>query len=369
MKGYTGSISFDDIHVRPLAERKNLIYLEQQIKNPESPAPGCSDELMLLIDECASLIVSARKQGFPVLLMFGAHLIRNGAGLIINNLIEGGFISHIAGNGACAIHDWEFAYQGMTTESVKDNVRLGDFGTWDDTGRTFALALLSGGIKGTGFGDAIGQCIATDGIDVPSASKLEEDIRNAPGSQISGAEADLLYAIKKFGIREGRVQINHPWKNYSVFGCAWSKGIPVTVHPGLGYDIFTLHPMYSGAAVGRAAAIDFLKIVETIIRLDGGVVISIGSAIMAPQVFEKAVSFANNIRRSQNKGPLKDFSIFVVDIQPASWDWTRGEPPKSNPAYFLRFCKSFSRMGGLMKYVCLDNVVFMHNLYHAIKKK
>jgi hypothetical protein len=98
-------------------------------------------------------------------------------------------------------------------------------------------------------------------------------------------------------------------------------------------------------------------------RLDGGVVLSVGSAIMAPQVFEKSVSCVNNLRLQDGKKILHDHMIYVVDIQDGgNWDWSRGEPPKDNPAYYLRFCKSFSRMGGEMKYAQCDNVSFLHRL-------
>jgi hypothetical protein len=145
--------------------------------------------------------------------------------------------------------------------------------------------------------------------------------------------------------------------------------VPFTVHPGIGYDIVTNHPMYGGAAVGRAAEMDFRVLGGSIERLDGGVVLSVGSAIMAPQVFEKSVSCVNNLRRQGGRKILRDHTIYVVDIQDGGdWDWSRGEPPKDNPAYYLRFCKSFSRMGGEMKYAQCDNVAFLHQLLAALPK-
>ncbi len=88
---------------------------------------------------------------------------------------------------------------------------------------------------------------------------------------------------------------------------------------------------------------------------------------MGPQVFEKSLSCVNNLRLQDGRPIVRDHSIFVVDIQEAgNWDWTQGEPPKTNPAYYLRFCKSFSRMGGTMQYVCCDNAAFIHHLYHQL---
>jgi len=102
--------------------------------------------------------------------------------------------------------------------------------------------------------------------------------------------------------------------------------------------------------------------------LDAGVVLSVGSAIMAPQVFEKSLSCVNNLRLQAGRPIVRGHAIYVLDIQPGSaWDWSKGEPPKNNPAYYLRFCKSFSRMGGSMRYLQCDNVTFIHNLLWALQ--
>ena len=125
--------------------------------------------------------------------------------------------------------------------------------------------------------------------------------------------------------------------------------------------------MFNGAAIGRAAALDFGLFGAAVEGLDGGVVLSVGSAIMAPQVFEKSISCVNNLRLQAGRSIVQDHTIYVVDIQDGGkWDWSQGEPPKDNPAYYLRFCKSFSRMGGRMHYVQCDNVAFLHNLLHAL---
>jgi hypothetical protein len=95
---------------------------------------------------------------------------------------------------------------------------------------------------------------------------------------------------------------------------------------------------------------------------------SVGSAIMWPQDFEKSLSCVNNLRMQQSRAMVRDHSFYVVDIQEGgNWDWSKGEPPKDNPAYYLRFCKSFSRMGGAMHYLNCDNVGFLHNLLHKLE--
>jgi hypothetical protein len=104
-------------------------------------------------------------------------------------------------------------------------------------------------------------------------------------------------------------------------------------------------------------------------NLDSGVVLSVGSAIMGPQVFEKSLSCVNNLRLQKNRPIVHDHTIGVVDLQDGgNWDWTQGEPSKDNPAYYLRFCKSFSRMGGTMHYAQCDNVLFLHHLFHELNR-
>ena len=166
---------------------------------------------------------------------------------------------------------------------------------------------------------------------------------------------------------EGPIRIEHRWKQASILAQAYRHGVPVTVHPGIGYDIISNHPVFNGATIGRAAEWDFKLFGGSVEKLDGGVVLSVGSAIMGPQVFEKSVSCVNNLRLQSNRPVVNGHHVYVVDLQDGGgWDWTKGEPPKSNPAYYLRFCKSYSRMGGAMQYLQCDNAMFIHNLYHEL---
>jgi hypothetical protein len=203
-----------------------------------------------------------------------------------------------------------------------------------------------------------------DGATFPQRELLEKLLSEESGSEFSGARADLVSAMARGEIKAGREILNHHFRNTSVIGNAFRHGVPLTVHPGIGYDIISNHPMFNGAVIGRAAGIDFRQFAAAVENLDGGVVMSIGSAIMGPQVFEKALSCVNNLRIQAGKPVVEGHSIFVVDLQDGgNWDWTKGEPPKTNPAYYLRFCKSFSRMGGTMRYVQADNAAFLHNVF------
>jgi hypothetical protein len=141
----------------------------------------------------------------------------------------------------------------------------------------------------------------------------------------------------------------------------------LTVHPGIGYDIISNHPIFSGSVIGRAGELDFKLFGGSVEGLSGGVVLSIGSAIMGPQVFEKSLSCVNNLRLQSGRKTISRLNLYVVDLQDSGgWDWSDGEPPKTNPAYYLRFCKSYARMGGTMQYLQCDNVAFIHNLLHQL---
>ena len=361
------AIDLARVKVLPLAQRRSLTRVED-ILIPPDPAPAaCPEPTAASIAQCARKISAARERGASVMLIYGAHLLRNGAALILERLMARGWITHLATNGASSIHDWEYAFLGCSTESVEENVATGSFGTWDETGRNIHLALLAGGVREEGYGQSLGRFIVEDGVTLPSGESLLQAIRSEPLHPLTPARADLLQAMRVHRLPEGRIEVQHRREYASIFAQAFLHGVPLTVHPGIGYDIISNHPMFNGAVIGRAAELDFRRFGGAVDRLDGGVVLSIGSAIMGPQVFEKSLSCVNNLRLQDGRPIVRDHSIFVVDIQEAgNWDWTQGEPPKTNPAYYLRFCKSFSRMGGTMQYVCCDNATFVHHLYHQL---
>lgn len=355
------------VKVLPLATRQSLSRADALIRNPESAPPALPSVMRKTVEGCAKRIRAARAQGRSVILMYGAHLVKNGAQAIVQQLISKGCLTHLATNGAGTIHDWELAFLGRTEESVRKNVPTGTFGTWDETGRSIHLAILAGALRSEGYGRSLGRFIAEDGVDLPTREELEQQIRSHPTDPITPARADLLQAMVRHQLPAGRLTVKHPWAQTSILACAFRTEVPFTVHPGIGYDIIATHPMFNGAAIGRAAELDFRTFAQSVDGLDGGVVLSIGSAIMAPQVFEKTLSCVNNLRLQANRPIVKDHSIYVVDIQDGGhWDWSQGEPPKDNPAYYLRFCKSFARMGGTMTYAQCDNAAFLHNLLHLL---
>ncbi|WP_031498691.1 hypothetical protein [Bryobacter aggregatus] len=351
------------LRVYPLAERRSLTKADDILISPETAPQPYPEDLLASVRACAQQIRTARERGAGVVLMYGAHLLRNGAALILGDMMKRGWVTHLATNGAATIHDWEYAWLGRSTESVEQNVATGSFGAWDETGRNLHLAMMAGALRGEGYGVALGRFIAEDGTNFPSRAELIAAITGDPTHPLTAARADLLAAA----VPEGRVTVEHPWKQASILAQAYIHGVPVTVHPGIGYDIIANHPIFNGAVIGRAAGHDFRLFGDSVETLDGGVVLSVGSAIMAPQVFEKSLSSVNNLRLSAGRKTVSDHTIYVVDLQDGgNWDWTTGEPPKTNAAYYLRFCKSFSRMGGAMHYLQSDNMAFIHNLYFEL---
>ncbi len=361
------ALDLSRLKVLPLAERRSLTRVEDILVRPDAPLRPIAPELAPVIRTAADKIRSARASGSQVILMYGAHLLRNGAALLLTELMERGFITHLATNGAGTIHDWEYAWLGRSTESVEENVATGTFGTWDETGRNLQLAMLAGALTGLGYGRSLGRFIHEDGCTLPSPEELAAAVAQFPGDPLAGACCDVLGAMQRFGIPSGRIDVEHVWKQGSILAQAWRLNVPVTVHPGIGYDIIACHPLFNGAVVGRGAGEDFRWFAGAVEGLDGGVVMSVGSAIMAPQVFEKSLSCVHNLRFQQGRPAVKDFDIYVVDLQDGgNWDWTQGEPPKTNPAYYLRFCKSFSRMGGAMRYLQCDNLSFIQHLHREL---
>lgn len=358
------------LKVLPLSQRHSLTRCEDILLAPDAPAPSLPESLLEQIAAAAEAVEAARKRGASVILIYGAHLLRNGAAPILDALMARGWLTHVATNGAGTIHDWEYAWLGRSTEGVQSNVATGTFGCWEETGSALHLSLMAGALEGLGWGRALGRFIAEDGVALPSPEWLERSIVEQPAAAETGARADLLGAMRRRGMQEGRYELLHRWKQASILASAWRHGVAATVHPGIGYDIISNHPAFNGAVLGRGADLDFRLFGGSVAQLEGGVVLSIGSAIMGPQVFEKSLSCVNNLRLQEGGAAVAGHSIFVVDLQDGGgWDWTLGEPPKENPAYYLRFCKSFSRMGAPMRYLQCDNAAFIQHLWQALERK
>jgi len=357
------------IAMQPLTARDNKFEFQEKIVLPDREPAPLSSKSQEAIAALAERIVQARDANKPVMCTFGAHSIKNGLGPVFVKLIEDDWLTHLATNGAGIIHDWEFSYQGKSCEDVQRMVDQGQFGNWEETGFFINLALNVGAYEGKGYGEAVGAMIHGQGLQIPSVEELEEVVakRIKDEAELAAAAADLLAIVRQFRLESGRLDIAHSWRKHSAQANAFRLKIPFTGHPMIGHDIIYNHPMNKGAALGRCAERDFLTFAESVSRIDGGVYISIGSAVMSPMIFEKSLSMSQNLAIQQGKH-IDNHYIQVVDLAKSDWDWSQGEPPEDNPAYYLRYNKTFSRMGGTLNYLQADNRDFLLALTHQLEK-
>ena len=226
------------------------------------------------LHKVASAIRRARDLGKPIIWGMGGHVIKTGLAPLIIDLMTRGFVSAIAGNGSVIVHDSEIAQVGSTSEDVDATLGEGAFGAAEETGLLVNRAAIKGAANGVGFGEAIGR----------ELWELKPKF----------GEASLLYA-------------------------AYEKRIPFTVHLTIGADIPHFHPGADGAALGETTHTDFRLLAEMVRRLNGGgVYLNIGSAVVMPEVFLKAVTLVRNLNH-----PLADFTT-------ANFDFIQGYRPLTN---------------------------------------
>jgi hypothetical protein len=357
--------------IKSLSERKNKVTIEKD-HIPVTQKPNDNSEHFLsIVQEVSDRIKKAKDKNAPVMLTFGAHTIKNGMGPTLIKLMEDGWVTHLATNGAAIIHDWEFSYFGQSSEDVRANVAKGEFGIWEETGKFINLAIIIGAFEGKGYGESVGSMIANGGLFIPTKEEIDRIIKNyeKEDHEKVAAAIDLLDVLKKFNLEPGHLEISFPYKKYCVQAAAYRLGIPFTGHPMIGHDIIYTHPMNHGAALGRTALRDFLTFAESVNRLEGGVYMSVGSAVMSPMIFEKSLSMSQNLQ-IQNGRHIDDHYMLIVDLAKSTWDWQKnGEPPATDPGYYLRYLKTFNRMGGIMKYLSTDNRDFLLALYQTLQQK
>ncbi len=357
------------LRTKPLGEREDRVFIEKDRVTPDTEPAPFDEAGQRVVDETVERIVKAREAGKSRMITFGAHAIKNGLAPVFIKLIEDGWITHLATNGAGIIHDWEFAYQGHSSEHVAENVTQGQFGLWQETGYYLNLALVVGAYRGMGYGESVGAFVEAEGLEIPHEDELKQEIYRSVGTEPgqAAAAADLLECVKTFCLGADWMDVKHPYKQYGLQAAAHRLGVPFTSHPMIGHDIIYTHPMNHCAAIGRAAQRDFLTFADGVSNLDGGVYLSIGSAVMSPMIFEKSLSMSQNLAIQAGKH-IDDHFITVVDLQESHWDWTQGEPPHDNPDYYLRYNKSFSRMGGALRYLSADNRDFLLALVRGLER-
>ena len=223
--------------------------------------------------ELARAIARAHRGGRTVLLMTGAHALKTGLAPIICDLLRDGVLSAIATNGAAIIHDFELAFAGRTSEDVGEGLADGSFGMAEETGAFLNEAAKLAAEEAKGLGEIVGREI-------------------------------WRHKLK--------------FRDTSVFATAWRASAPATVHVALGADIIHMHPAADGGAIGRATMADFHRLTAVVSQLSRGVVLNLGSAVIMPEVFLKALNLARNLGRK------------VTDFTAADMDFIRQYRPRVN---------------------------------------
>ena len=361
----------EQLVIRSIKQRKNKVIFERDMVSPLQQPQKYSESDNRLIEQTVERIRWAKEKKSSVMLTFGAHTIKNCMAPTLIELMRGGWVTHLATNGAGIIHDWEIAFQGETSEDVRENVHHGQFGIWEEPGFYINLAIIVGAYENLGYGESVGRMIACEGLQIPGTGTLYDTARQymATDPNKAAAAIDLAGAIKRFGLNAGFMSIPHPFRKYSVQAQAYELGVPFTGHPMFGHDIIYTHPMNHGAAIGRTALTDFLRYAASVANLDYGVYMSIGSAVMSPMIFEKSLSMSQNLKIMEGKH-IDNHYMLVVDLAESDWDWHKdGEPPMNHSAYYLRYCKTFHRMGGEMHDLTSDNRDFLLTLYQQLTNK
>ncbi|MEK6776625.1 MAG: hypothetical protein AABY87_07085 [bacterium] len=265
-------IDLKKVKTYPIKKRKNKVGI-RDFARVSRKGEGFSKFISSLPDILAArdlldvvdAVVHAREQGRPVVMAMGAHVIKCGLSPVIINLIRKGAVTAVAMNGAGSIHDYEIALIGGSSEDVQEEIRTGRFGMADETGRDIMEALSLGVPKGWGYGESLGR-----------------------------------YLLSK----------KPPHYQHSILAAAARKKIPATVHAALGSDIIHMHPVMDGALMGEASFVDFRILCSVAADLGpGGVWMNIGSAVILPEVFLKALTVARNLGH-----PVSDFVTVNLDM-------------------------------------------------------
>lgn len=257
-KTYT-PISLDGVSTYSIKTRDNKVNISEHFAVPPVAACSFNDFFTSLPDllgaqslrGVVAAVVAARRKNRPVVLAMGGHVIKCGLQPVLKKLIDSGIITAVAMNGSATIHDYEVSLVGATSEDVGAVLQSGDFGFSEETGAGMNAALKAGLERGIGFGEAIGRAI---------------------------------------------LENNHPHKDFSLLATCVENEIPVTVHVALGTDIIHQHPQADGAVIGELSMHDFRLLTSVVADLgDGGVWLNVGSAVLLPEVFLKALSIAQNL--------------------------------------------------------------------------
>ena len=314
------TLDFSKIHTYSAENRHNLVRIDN-LKRPGQYQPGewgGAD-----FDALIGQLRRARAEGRQIILSMGAHVVKCGLSPYLIALMREGYITHIAGNGACSIHDFELACLGGTSEDVPTAIEDGSFGMWEQTGAWMNEAIQRGAAANIGYGEAL-------------ARYIDE-------------HPDRF-----------------PYKDDCVLYQAYRMDIPATYHIALGTDIIHQHPSVDFAAIGKASGIDFHKMCYSVAHLDKGVYMNFGSGVIGPEVFLKALSISRNLG-------YPTFDITTANFDLIDLGDYRRMIGYENPQYYYRPRKNIVNRpvscGGRGWHFCGDHQQTIPNLYEKLTGK
>ena len=272
MKKDLKPIDMSSVKTYPLQDRINKVSVSDFATLPDletdlTPFLASLPKILKGQDftELIDNIVTAHQRKKAVIVMMGGHVIKCGLTPLLITLVERGVITGFAFNGASSIHDFEIALIGETSEDVSEYLKTGQFGMWEETGRFMNEAIQNAADTGIGMGEALGK-------------KL--------------------------------IEIDAPYNAYSLLAAGIQQNIPITVHVAIGTDIIHQHPSANGAAIGEASFTDFRLLTQLVTELeDGGVLLNLGSAVILPEVFLKALTIARNLGHTVSHFTAADFDM------------------------------------------------------------
>ena len=272
MKKLWKPVDLSDVTTYPLQQRINKVSVQDFAMLPESgtdisaflaslPNILKAPDFLALVDE----IVAARQKQKPVIVMMGGHVIKCGLSPLLIDLAKRGVITGFAFNGASSIHDFEIALIGETSEDVSAYLQTGQFGMWEETGSLMNAAIQQAADTGIGMGEALGKQL---------------------------------------------VEMDAPYNAYSLLASGVQHDVPITVHVAIDTDIIHQHPAANGAAIGATSFTDFRLLTALVKELEGGgVVLNLGSAVILPEVFLKALTIARNLGQTVSHFTSANFDM------------------------------------------------------------
>lgn len=311
-------LDFSKISTWSARDRRNLVRIEN-LYNLDDPVEKVDDRDF---EDLCKRMIKARENGSQVIFSMGAHVIKNRLSRYIIEMMKNGTITHIAGNGAVSIHDFELAYLGGTSEDVPTAIEDGSFGMWEETGSMMNEAIKKGAELGMGYGESLAVYIDQH----PEIFPNRDDC--------------VLYQ-------------------------AYLNNVPATYHIALGTDIIHQHPSCSMGAIGAASGVDFKRYSYTVSKLDKGVFLNFGSSVIGPEVFLKALSIARNLGH-------ETFDITTANFDLIDLGDYRKKLTYEDPEYYYRPRKNIVNRpvskGGTGYHFCMDHRVSVPNIYIRTKK-